>query len=151
MLLPPSFTPLGYVPDPIPAGGFWFVFESGRLLTAAATLPAHAHTVPIGDRPPVPVDGARFIGLLSAAPCWAAQTSSRVAPAGFTFEPLRGLFDRLPDELVAVAGRAAQALEFDRTHRHCGVCAARTEEATRDELGAAPNAARCTTRVSPRR
>jgi NAD+ diphosphatase len=43
-------------------------------------------------------------------------------------EPLRRLFDRLPDELVVVAGRAAQALEFDRTHRHCGVCATTTEE-----------------------
>lgn len=50
------------------------------------------------------------------------------ACGGFTLEPLRGLFDRLPDELVAVGGRAAQALEFDRTHRFCGVCAAPTEE-----------------------
>jgi NAD+ diphosphatase len=128
MLLPPSFTPLWSVPDPIPAGGLWFVLEGGKLLTAADTLPAHAPTVPIGDGPPVPVDGARFIGLLGEAPCWAAQTGSQAAPDGFTFEPLRGLFDRLPDGLVAMAGRAAQALEFDRTHRHCGVCATKTEE-----------------------
>jgi NAD+ diphosphatase len=128
VFLPPAFAPLWSVPDPIPAGGLWFVFERGKLLTAAETLPTHALTVPIGDGPPVPVDGPRFIGLLGEIPCWAARTSGPGAPAGFDFEPLRGLFDRLPDELVAVAGRAAQALEFERTHRHCGVCATPTEE-----------------------
>lgn len=128
MFLPPSFTPLWSTPDPIPPGGLWFVFERERLLTSTATFQTDALTVPEGDGPPVPVDGTRCIGLLGEVPCWAAWTSSLAAAPGFTLEPLRGLFDRLPDELVAVAGRAVQALEFDRTHRHCGVCATPTEE-----------------------
>lgn len=128
MLLPRPFTPLSSLPDPIPPGGLWFVFEGGRLLTFAATSQGDALTVPEGDDPPVPVEGARCIGLLSGVPCWAARTRSAAAPPGFTLEPLRALFDRLPDGLVAIAGRAAQTLEFDRTHRHCGVCATPTEE-----------------------
>jgi len=128
VFLPPSFTPLWSTPDPMPASGLWFVFESGRLLTSAATPPAHGLTVPSGERPPVAVDGARCIGLLDGVPCWAARTGGAAVPPGLAPEPLRGLFDRLPDALVAVAGRAAQALEFERTHRHCGVCATRTEE-----------------------
>jgi NAD+ diphosphatase len=130
MVLPSSFTPLWSTPDPVPPGGLWFVFESGRLLTSAAMFPTDALTVPEGDGPPVPVNGARCVGLLGEVPCWAARTKRGcdVLPPRSALEPLRGLFDRLPDELVAVAGRAAQALEFDRTHRHCGVCAVPTEE-----------------------
>lgn len=128
MLLPASFTPLWSAPAPRPRGRLWFVLEGGRLLTSAPERQADALAVPEGDGPPIPVDGARCIGLLGEVPCWAARARVEAAPPGFTLEPLRSLFDRLPDELVAVAGRAAQVLEFDRTHRYCGACATPTEE-----------------------
>ncbi len=128
MFLPASFTTLWSAPTPSPSGGLWFVFEGVRLLTSARGRNAAALTIPDGAGPPIPVDGVRFIGLLGEIPCWAARARIEAVPHGFTLEPLRGLFDRLPDELVAIAGRAAQALEFDRTHRHCGVCATLTEE-----------------------
>ena len=128
MFLPASFTPFWSAPAASPPSGLWFVFEGGRLLTSATACQASALTVPEGDGPPVPVDGARCIGLLGELPCWAARAGVEAAPPGFTLEPLRRLFDRLPDELVAVAGRAAQVLEFDRTHRHCGACATPTQE-----------------------
>jgi NAD+ diphosphatase len=127
MFLPPRFAPLWSAPASSPPGGLWFVFESGRLLTCAAGE-TDAPTVPRGDDPPVPVVGARCIGVLDQVPCWAARAQAEAAPPGFTFEPLRKLFDRLPEELLAIAGRATQVLEFDRTHRHCGACAAPTEE-----------------------
>ena len=127
MFLPASFTPLWSEPTPRSPGGFWFVFEGGRLLVSARAGHADVLIVPEGDGPPIPVEGARCIGLLGEVPCWAARAWTEAAPPAFTLEPLRRLFDRLPDELVAVAGRAAQALEFDRTHRHCGACAALTE------------------------
>jgi NAD+ diphosphatase len=128
MFLPASFTPLWSAPASSSRGGLWFVLDRGRLLTGVAAREADARTVPEGDGPPVPVDGARCIGLLREVPCWAARARVELPPPGFTLEPLRRLFDRLPDELVAVAGRAAQILEFDRTHRHCGACATLTEE-----------------------
>lgn len=127
MFLPPSFTPLWSAPTPSPPGGLWFVLEGGRLLTTAGSE-AEALTVPKGEAPPVPVEGARCIGLLGEVPCWAARARVEATPPGFALEPLRRLFDSLPEELVAVAGRAAQALEFERTHRHCGACATPTEE-----------------------
>ncbi len=134
MWLPASFTPLWSAPAPCPTGGLWFVLEGGRLLTcataqagAAQAGAAESLSVPEGEAPPVPVDDARCIGLLGEVPCWAARARSGATPPGFALEPLRRLFDRLPDELVALAGRAAQALEFERTHRHCGACAALTE------------------------
>ncbi len=127
MFLPATFTPLWSSPAASPPGGLWFVMDRGRLLTFAAAGEADTLAVPQGDAPPVPVEGVQCIGLLDDVLCWAARTETEAAPSGFTMEPLRRLFDRLPDELVAVAGRAAQVLEFDRTHRHCGACAAPTE------------------------
>ena len=129
MFLPPSFTPRWSSPAQSPPGGLWFVLDGGKLLTCAAAGQADARTVPEGEGPPIPVDGARCIGLLGEVSCWAAaRTGVEATPPGFTLEPLRRLFDRLPDELVAVAGRAVQVLEFERTHRHCGACATPTEE-----------------------
>jgi len=127
MFLPATFTPLWSSPDQCPPGGLWFVMDRGRFLTFAAAGHTDRLAVPRGDAPPVPVEGMQCIGLLDNVSCWAARTQTEAAPSGFTLEPLRRLFDRLPDELVAVAGRAAQVLEFDRTHRHCGACAAPTE------------------------
>jgi len=48
------------------------------------------------------------------------------APAGVAWAGLRSLFGSMPDALVAMAGRATQLLEWDRTHRFCGACATPT-------------------------
>jgi len=54
-----------------------------------------------------------------------------VAPAGCRFAGLRALFLRLPEPLLAIAARAAQVVEWDRTHRYCGRCG----HPTRDKDG----------------
>lgn len=59
------------------------------------------------------------------------------APPGTAWAGLRSLFGNMADALVALAGRATQLLEWDRTHRFCGACAAPT---TRD---ASERARRC--------
>ena len=127
MFLPASFTPLWPEASARVPGGLWFVFEGLKLLTCPVAGQPDAVCLPEGDRPPVPVDEARCIGLLDGVPCWAARAGTESVPFGCTLEPLRRLFDRLPDALVAVGGRAIQILEFDRTHRHCGACGAATE------------------------
>ena len=47
-------------------------------------------------------------------------------PEGAKFAGLRSLFGIMPDDTMAIAGRAAQLLRWDRTHRFCGVCATPT-------------------------
>ena len=128
MLLPASFTPLWTRPGGASSGGYWFVLQSGRLLVdiRSPERPKVPRLAP-GETPPVAFQAARCVGMLDEAPCWATRTEDVETPVGFAFEPLRRLFDRLPDELVAIAGRAAQVTEFDRTHRYCGVCATPTE------------------------
>jgi NAD+ diphosphatase len=49
------------------------------------------------------------------------------APTGSRWASLRSLFGVMADDLVAVAGRASQLMDWDRTHAYCGVCAAPTE------------------------
>jgi NAD+ diphosphatase len=128
MLLPATFTPL-WAPSPeAPQPGCWFVVRSGALLVTtgdgdALRLPSLERDEPL----PLAVSGARGIGRLGETSCWAAEADAADPPAGFAFEPLRRLFDRLPDELVAIAGRAVQVVEFHRTHRHCGACGTPTE------------------------
>lgn len=127
MILPSRFNPLWTAPEHASSDGLWFVFQRGNLLVY------NAHDPPML---PMPADAAvavsdmaavRFVGLLGDTPCWAARAGDGRAPADHAFENLRTLFNRLPDDLLAVAGRGVQMLDFDRTHRHCGVCATPTE------------------------
>ena len=52
--------------------------------------------------------------------------ASAEAADGLAFEGLRQLFGLIDDELFAVAGRAFQVVEWDRTHRFCGRCGGAT-------------------------
>ncbi len=51
---------------------------------------------------------------------------SRSASTEHRFSGLRALFASMPTEWIAIAGRAMQMLEWDRTHRYCGACATPT-------------------------
>ena len=48
------------------------------------------------------------------------------APVGTRWAGLRSLFGVMADDLVAIAGRAAQLVDWDRSHQFCGVCATPT-------------------------
>jgi NAD+ diphosphatase len=52
--------------------------------------------------------------------------SDAAAPPETKWAGLRSLFGVMADESVALAGRAHQLLEWDRTHRFCGACATPT-------------------------
>jgi len=43
-------------------------------------------------------------------------------PAGWAFSGLRALFGQIDDGLFAIAGRALQIVDWDRTHQYCGRC-----------------------------
>ena len=66
----------------------------------------------------------RWDGRLVVAEALAADT---LAPAGARWAGLRSLFGVMADDLVAIAGRAGQLLDWDRTHQYCGVCATPTQ------------------------
>lgn len=119
MQLPADFEPLWQPPAPGNTPGLSFVFDRQGLWVAG---PERAPVLP--DLP-VPA-GAHCIGRLGAQPCWAVDAGEAAPPEGIVARPLRALFDLLPDTLLAVAARAAQIVDFDRSHRFCGACGSAT-------------------------
>ena len=63
------------------------------------------------------------VGMWDGSYCRAAWVPREVAaPEGHVFKGLRGLFGRLDEATLAVAGRAFQVADWARTHRFCGAC-----------------------------
>lgn len=92
------------------------LFE-GRL--AETPLGPAASTALLGQ-----ASASHYLGTLADVDCWALALPA--APPGWQPTPLRAAMMGLPAPLSALAGRAAQVLEWDRTHRHCGACGTAT-------------------------
>jgi NAD+ diphosphatase len=60
---------------------------------------------------------------------------------------LRSLFLQLPDALLALAGRASQIVEWDRSHQFCGRCGSATRDRQSERAKECP---RCGHIVYPR-
>lgn len=136
---------------PWEAAGHWFVFRGDQLLVEigppspedpddprVAVRPCWAR-LPLQkcntDHNLLGSDRARtlYLGRLDGIDCWAAEVRAGAAPpAGASWTGLRTLFSVLPDAHFALAGRALQLLDWDRSHQFCGRCGTPTE-ATPDE------------------
>lgn len=69
-----------------------------------------------------------YLGRAGEHRCFAARVAPDASPpSGARFHDLRLLFGRFDEPLWALAGRALQILEWDRTHRFCGACGGPTE------------------------
>jgi NAD+ diphosphatase len=85
------------------------------------------------DEPPDSEAIHHFLGLLDGIACWAADVDSAGDDSvmqALAFQPLMALAAQLDEAEWAIAGRAVQLAEWDRTHRFCGRCAAPTEPAS---------------------
>lgn len=120
----------GFVPGiahpELPTERAWvFAFRGSELLVeevrGAAAVPC----------PPDPGAGARhYLGRLGGLDCWALDlTEIDGPPPGLALRGLRSLYGVLGDAQWALAGRAFQLVEWDRTHRFCGRCGEVTEDA----------------------
>jgi NAD+ diphosphatase len=123
--------------------GHWFVFRGDRLLvelgppSAAPSDDLRVPARPSWARLPsqknhklLDLEAFRtlYVGRLDGTPCWTAEAPAQAAaPPGTQWEGLRVLFSVLNDEHFALAGRALQLIDWDRSHQYCGRCGARTE------------------------
>lgn len=79
------------------------------------------------------------VGLLGDRYCQVTWVDpGQAAGSGFAFRKLRSLFGAIPDEMVAVAGRAYQIAEWARTHRFCGACGSPTEHVAGERCARCP-------------
>lgn len=114
----PAIEPL----QPATAKAWIFAFAEGRLLLPEGeSAPTPAPAALLGSA----LDGHHFLGRLDDVDCWAMRVSGPWP--GWQGVPLRAAMMQMPGALSGLAGRAAQVLEWDRTHRHCGVCGHATD------------------------
>jgi NAD+ diphosphatase len=97
-----------------------------------------AISIPKGAVFPELAKDAHFLGTLDGVDCYAAPyPKGQEPPAGLKLVGARGLFMKVDEVLIGVAGRALAIAEWDVTHRFCG------RDGTPTELAAGERSRRC--------
>jgi NAD+ diphosphatase len=128
MHTPPHFVPARRYPAALPDDTWVFAYSGARILWRGGD---DAPAIPtLADLAQAGIGGDwHYMGALDGRPCVAMTLADgAAAPAGFAEGGLRTLFFRIPDAMLALAGRASQIVEWDRTHRFCGHCATPTRD-----------------------
>jgi NAD+ diphosphatase len=147
MYTPAGFEPGHVLPSALADESLAFAFSGGRLYVRESA----------GDKPTLHAPtwrelreagfagAAHFLGTLEGVACIAVNlergplasdaddatpplSRALAAPPGWRATGLRPLFPVWPERVVAIAGRAFQIVEWDRTHRFCGFCGTATRE-----------------------
>jgi len=130
------------------ADSLCFAFQQTLLLVtdepAAAQLPGHAALAALGSAPLRRL----FLGTLGGRGCYAFEYAADTpAPPGLQWQGLRSLYARLEDSRFALAGRALQFVDWDRTHQYCGRCGTPTRMRAEERARECPE---CSLIVYPR-
>jgi NAD+ diphosphatase len=128
LMLPDDFDPAILPPtevDESPA--WWFIFANGQLLVRPADQELELPLASIWPFAKWPTARRLYLGTLQSRPCYAAEAATAHPPPGWTFESLRGLWTRMHEALLGVAGQALQLIEWDRNHQFCGQCGTPTQ------------------------
>lgn len=83
----------------------------------------------------------QFLGLLDGVDCFAAELAdSGDVSNPWVLKSLRDLFfGQLDEDLVWIAGRANQLVDWNRSHRFCGQCGRPTEDAREERAKVCPS------------
>jgi NAD+ diphosphatase len=163
MIEMPFTSPQGFeaaVAAPQDAGpAHWFVFKGDRLLVELGPPSPRPSDDPrvaaraswgripvtralLKNNSPLWFEPVRtlYLGRLAGTDCWAAEAPADAPPppAGMAWEGLRALFTVLDDAHFALAGRAIQLIDWDRSHRYCGRCGTPTEAKSEERARVCP-------------
>ena len=131
----PRFATMEFEPAVVPAAepsatAWSFVFVAGQLL-----LPEGEDPLTPGE--PMQAEIRHYLGRLDGVDAWALSVEA--APRGWRCVPLRAAMMALPASQASAAARASQLIEWDRTHRFCGVCGTPTEHVTHERARRCPS------------
>ncbi len=139
MHTPDGFVPAHALPAPLPGDAHAFAFRGDRIL--AFEGPDGTYGIPtLGGLAQAGVTGApHFLGDLAGVACIAVNLPDDAPePAGMRYAGLRALFFKVDDALLALAARAFQVVDWDRTHRYCGRCATPTRDRANERAKECP-------------
>ncbi len=126
-----SFIPDFKPPSKEPAKALWFIFDHGRLLVKirkdSCSMPetSDLKTYQSG------LLHKQYLGTLDGRPCYAAELAGdNQKGKDLKSRDLRALFGNLDENLIWIAGRANQLVNWNQTHLYCGGCGQLTENKT---------------------
>jgi NAD+ diphosphatase len=104
---------------------WWFVFRGRELMVRLeendAPLPLLASPIGLGSK----LGRRHYLGRLNGRHCYSAEAAPEYEPPeGWTFHGLRHLLGVMSQEMVTIAGAAAQVVDWDRNNQYCGRCGA---------------------------
>lgn len=132
------FVPMVSITDLEAAGrlgaeGKWFVVDR------RSNILVHDGDIPRGSDAPVEGLTVHLLGIDRGEPVWAVEAHEETeVPALAQWIHLRQLFGSVEEQDWALAGRAAQIVNWDRDHRYCGRCATPTDAHAADRARVCP-------------
>lgn len=127
MHTPTAFVPSQRMPPALPDDALAFAYRETKLLVAAGeppAVPTIASLAGSGLSGPI-----HYMGALAGTPCVSVALADDAPEIpGHRYAGLRSLFFALPEPLLALAARAFQIAEWERTHRYCGRCGTPTRD-----------------------
>ena len=133
------FKPAFKSPSAPSARALWFVFQRDRLLLNEGNngrrIPC---TADLAQIEPAPIR-SQYLGTLDGRPCYAAELpDENLVLDGFQLQGLRETFGQLQEELIWIAGRANQLVDWSRNHQFCGQCGHPTEDKPQERAKICP-------------
>jgi len=104
---------------------WWFAIQGDKVLIQQepSAIPRVVDFAEFG----IEVLRQHYLGRLDGCNCYAVEVAEEVAaPDGMTFEGLRQIYGQIDEYLFALAGRALQIIDWDRTNQFCGRCGSET-------------------------
>ena len=120
----------GFIKSPtVSAQTLWFVFHKDKLLLRETDNGLRVPDTGALTRMKLAPARSQYLGTLNNRACIAAEMPDKnQATCGWDLIGLRETFGRLEEELIWVAGRANQLVDWSRSHQYCGQCGHRTRD-----------------------
>jgi len=119
---------------------FYFAFRGNQLLINSIDEQIDVPLYPETEMPEVRFLRRQNIGYYDGIPCYSLELHESVEPPeNMAFQTLRELFFRMDEDLLQIAGRAYQVVNWDRDHQFCGRCGSRMVGSRREHSKKCPN------------
>jgi NAD+ diphosphatase len=124
---PSRFTGELVNPNAESSPSYWFLFQGNELLVHPQDND-RVEVLKIADPQEIgiTIEDKQPIGSFDGIPCFAAVVPENQNVAPLTFIGLRALFGKLNEEILSIAGRALQIVDWYRSHQFCGRCGSKT-------------------------